>query len=198
MNTQTERWAFGFAKSLNNKPKSYEVSSLGRIRDLKTQEILKPCSSTHGYRLFRGKIVHRLVAIAFIPNPENKPQVNHLNGIKHDNKLENLEWCTAQENMQHAFSTGLVNLENIGNASRGRKWSEESKQRMREITIANGGFPAHATKIASELRRKLTDEQIEQVKLLFNTGVPRKELASRFNTSHSYMKKMFRGCDSFP
>ncbi len=50
---------------------------------------------------------HRLIASVLIPNPENKPQINHINGNKSDNRLENLEWVTGHENMQHAFSTGL-------------------------------------------------------------------------------------------
>lgn len=95
----------------------YEVSTLGRVRSCwnGVTRILSPNLTGHGYlnvsiningkSFFRR--VHRLVAQAFISNPEGKREINHINGIKTDNRVENLEWCTRSENMLHAFATGL-------------------------------------------------------------------------------------------
>ena len=94
---------------------NYEVSSMGRVRNKTKGNILVPNEQKTGYvavTLYlssKGKLhlIHRLVALAFIPNPEEKPQVNHKNGVKNDNELGNLEWVTRSENQNHAYSTGL-------------------------------------------------------------------------------------------
>lgn len=84
----------------------YAVSSKGRIKNLKTDRILAGKYNWNGYRRIslKGKYysVHRLVALAFIPNPYNLPQVNHIDEDKTNNDVSNLEWCSASENIRHS------------------------------------------------------------------------------------------------
>lgn len=95
----------------------YQVSNLGRVRRKDTLKVLKPLNISKGYKGVRlyettekavTKKIHRLVAEYFIENSLNLPQVNHKDGNKSNNKVDNLEWCSNEYNMNHAIVNSLI------------------------------------------------------------------------------------------
>lgn len=162
----------------------YKVSNHGRImygEEIKTfptnvnryQRVWLKDSNGRKYHA-----LHRLVMMAFDPISEYK-EVNHKNGKKWDNRLENLEWLTKQENMAHAFATGLMDnfiamTAVVAARKRGAKTPEHSKIKMRAAHNRNGDHPNY----------KLTDAQVRQIKRArFIDDAPIAELAQRFSTT---------------
>ena len=131
----------------------YQVSTQGRVKSLERmipyskgmrkipEKIMQLELNTDGYwrlKLANGttkknKKIHRLVAEAFLPNPEGKRCINHIDGDKSNNCVDNLEWVTHKENMEHAVENGLTTAWNLGKHYHWKHGhSEETKQKLRE------------------------------------------------------------------
>lgn len=147
----------------------YEVSDTGKVFDTHTQELVKPKINNCGYlRVGTRKnrvFVHRLVALAFIPNPLNKPCVNHIDGVKTNNHASNLEWVTYSENINHAYKNGL------------------------EKKILGKDHPQYGKVGSMSKSSKLTDEQRLMIPELIKSGKSMAQIAREWGVSSGCIKK---------
>lgn len=164
-------------------PKDYLISSHGRVQSVlkvieKTKgsrqmkytrrpKILKPAKSKDGYLKnavsnlgkLNSFLVHRQVALAFIGNPKNKLEVNHINGIKTDNIVSNLEWVTRSENCQHSFDIGLQKPKR-GELNGKSKLTESQVIEIRTAKKNNGMFWGR-TKLAKKFN--VSSKHIQEI-----------------------------------
>lgn len=157
---------------------NYLVSNKGRVKGVFSGAILAQqnkcgylrvglCIPGTGRRKAKvTKTVHRLVALAFIPNPESKPHINHINGIKHDNRAENLEWVTCGENIRHAWKTGLMKAR-IG--------------------------PSPLTQGERHWGSFFKEADIREIHRLRSEGMTHKAIAAKFGTSRRYIGIILQG-----
>ena len=143
---------------------TYEVSNLGRVRRITTGRILKngrlpawrnknlPYArvglSVRGTKAPKGFMVHKLVANAFVPNPDNKPCVNHINHDPFDARAANLEWCTHRENTMHAYLAGRLPVPHPGHGvhNHDAKLTDDDVRKIRKMS-ATGLSNARVAKV---------------------------------------------------
>lgn len=138
---------------------NYAVSREGIVKNINTNKIIKPRVSYMGYytvglydneRNHKTKLVHRLVAETFIPNPENKPQVNHIDANKFNNHIDNLEWNTPSENTIHGYK---LNLGNANIPAYVYDLEKKTKYKARSIKEVCNIVKVHKTTIYSLMKR---------------------------------------------
>ena len=153
----------------------YEVSSYGIVRNKRTGRILSPCLNTGGYYRFamyiggksKSVLLHRVLAMNFIPNPNGYPEINHIDSDRKNDSLDNLEWCTRKMNLHHAASKGRMNWQT--NPGKGRPYykrlSDEEKATNREESL-------------KRRQAKLKDKQ-RNIKKIINTPMNVEETDTR-------------------
>lgn len=171
----------------------WEVSDEGQVRDCNGK--IKSTSKGRYYIVCiegHALLLHRLVCAAFHENPDNKPCVNHIDGDKHNNRADNLEWSTYQENNAHARKTGLNMVteetrRKMSESQRGRHQSEETRKKISE---ANKGVlnPNYGKHLSEEHRRKLSEAHKGQPSKLKGCARP-EEVRRKISEAHKGLKQ---------
>ena len=146
---------------------NYEVSSIGKIKSMNynKERILIPQDMNGYHRVGLSKegvvtlfLIHRLVAINFINNPNNYNFVNHKNGVKSDNRIDNLEWCTATENLNHALDNDLRVMPN------GEKHHKSKLTELQVLEIRNSSLSQKALTMLYNVKQPLISAIINRKK----------------------------------
>ena len=178
----------------------YEVSNTGKVRSNGTHVTrgireLNPKTDKYGYQTLtifynnkkRSRTVHRLVAEAFIPNPDGFPQINHIDGDKTNNAVGNLEWCTVRHNIKHAFDIGLKEKSRLRALQIG---IESNKKKSKPIIAMDSNGSAYEFVSISEASRKLNISRANIQQVLKNDS-----LSSGRKTAGGYTFK-YKGGDA--
>ena len=140
---------------------TYSVSSAGRVRNDQTKVIRRTNVNKFGYERVtltgnKSHLIHRLVAEAFIPNPEKLPEVNHKDGVKTNNHVDNLEWCTEEYNLRHAGDLGLRNTN--GENSPKAKMTEAQAIKVCELLELGKSSTEIMTAVGSPVSKTMVDK----------------------------------------
>lgn len=160
---------------------NYTINIDGTILNTKHNRIIHPkCIASNGYVVTTLRrddgtkkrfYVHRLIALSHIPNPNSLPFINHIDGNKSNNNIDNLEWCTSKQNISHAWSIGLNDNIKLYN-------SVQPKSKFQEMGRVN---------------RKYSKEDILDIRKLFgNKTMTKKELSIKYETTSSNIGRIIR------
>lgn len=165
--------------------RTISVSSLGQVRLASGK--LTFGTNSRGYRSVylaavkgavpKVSLVHRLVALAFLPNPLALPHINHLDGAKSNNRIENLEWCDQKMNAQHAHRTGLTT--NFGDGH----WTRKEPERVRRGATCN--LTAHQFIGERHPAAKLSEQDAKAIREARANGAKLRELALKYGVCES-------------
>lgn len=129
------------------------------------------------------KTVHRIIAECFIPNPDKKREVNHINGIKTDNRVENLEWVTPKENTNHARRIGLTKPRDMRVVRIGWKKHKEKILLKQALRVSGEGNPM----------AKLSEEQVLKIRQLFKNGMSLKDIYTSLHLPRQTVTEILQG-----